>query len=312
MDADFIAFLAAAGREPLAARFFSALGSRIAAPARERRVREAVEREAARAGPRGRGRAGGELELEQAAEAGGGERGARRASNAVRLSATGSRPRRLARELDLAERRPTRSPGARPLRSAREADSAPGPSRFATLPAPAATAGVRRPSADLAPQAAARARRRRSSSARSSRSSHRSTTSTRSSSGEPSNPSGARRYPHWQLCLADDGSTERAHARVPAQRSPASPGSTVSFGDANRGIAAATQPRARGGRGRVRRLPRPRRRARPGCAPRMRPAAEREAGHRRDLHRRGQDRPSRRARASRSSSPTGRPSSSAA
>ena len=42
-------FVEAAGREPLVARFFAALGDRIAAPAQERRARAAVEAEAARA-----------------------------------------------------------------------------------------------------------------------------------------------------------------------------------------------------------------------------------------------------------------------
>ena len=48
VDADFLDFLGAAGRDSLAARFFAALGSRIAAPARERRARAAVEHEAQR------------------------------------------------------------------------------------------------------------------------------------------------------------------------------------------------------------------------------------------------------------------------
>ena len=42
-------FVEAAGREPLVARFFAALGDRIAAPAQERRARAAVEAEATRA-----------------------------------------------------------------------------------------------------------------------------------------------------------------------------------------------------------------------------------------------------------------------
>ena len=48
VDADFLDFLVAAERDSLAARFFAALGSRIAAPARERRARAAVEHEAQR------------------------------------------------------------------------------------------------------------------------------------------------------------------------------------------------------------------------------------------------------------------------
>ncbi len=66
VDADFLDFLAAANSDPLAARFFSALGSRIADPDRERRARVAAEREVEAANE---ARAAVELELRQRQDA---------------------------------------------------------------------------------------------------------------------------------------------------------------------------------------------------------------------------------------------------
>ncbi len=97
-------------------------------------------------------------------------------------------------------------------------------------------------------------------------------------------------YPHWELCIADDASTDPAVPRLLARAAARIPASGSSDGPrtANRG---GHQHGARAGAGRLRRLHGPRRRAcRPTRSLRGGQGDPARAGPRPDLQRRGQDR----------------------
>ena len=102
-------------------------------------------------------------------------------------------------------------------------------------------------------------------------------------------------YPHWQLCIADDGSTN-APTRDYLATLAGDPAISVISLPREPGDRRSHEQCARGRIRRVRRVPRPRRRARPGGVARVRSRDRRAPGHRRRLHRRGQDRPARQAK----------------
>ena len=232
VDADFLDFLAAANSDPLAARFFSALGSRIAEPDHERRAREAAEREV---GAANEARAAVEFELRQRQDA---EDRTRAELDALRAERDRLETQLLSLDLDLANvvhsiswrvtaplrrtkrtlrrarratrrfRRPHLRPGSGALSVATAAN---GPAARSTPLVLRPLISIVTPVHDIDPEFLRRA------------------------------VESVRRqtYPNWQLCLADDGSTnERTLEYLRALAGE--PGIEVSFDDANRGIAAAS------------------------------------------------------------------------
>ena len=232
VDADFLDFLAAANSDPLAARFFSALGSRIAAtgPRATRPRRGRAEAEAAAQPPR----------LAAAVERGATARRADRRGELDALRAERDRLETQLRALDLDLANVVHSiswrvtaPLRRAKRMSRRARRA--SRRFRRRPSRPARARRRSPR----PPTARHRARPRSSSARSSRSSLRSTTPTPSGSGGRSSPSGARPIPTGSSASPTTARPTSARSSTCAALA-AEPGIEVSFGDANRGIAAAT------------------------------------------------------------------------
>ena len=318
----FVEFLDAADRDPATGSFFAALGNRVAEPARQRLLLSAAEqrlagREAELASGDRRSRTGRELAADELGHERDRSRGRRRArarpggrrqAEKLRSERDRAEAQVRAREHDLADI--LRSPSWRltaPLRSAKQ-EPAPRPLSGRDGPTSAARSGAgalpRRPTAPLrrhgrADLPAARLGRHprlrhRPEVARGGRSSRSGPRPTRTgSSASPTTAPRTRRRSRISLACR---TTRR---------------SAVSHGE-NGGIAAATNRALASRRGRVRRVPRPRRRARPRCAARVRPPSQREA------RRRTSSTPTRTSStaaaggASRSSSPTGRPSSSAA
>ncbi len=227
VEAEFAAFLESAGRDPATASFFAALGSRVAEPARQQRRLAAVgEQLATLTGEREQARALAErLRLERdSAEA---------TAEKLRLERGRAEAQARAREHDLAE----------VLRS---------PSWRLTAPLRSAKRKLRH-----ARYLAERARRRRAGAALI-RTAERSRPATAAEldyrplvsvltpvyETDPKwlaaavDSVRAQSYPHWQLCLADDGSTSRPTLDY-LRSLEREPSINVSFGE-NGGIAAAT------------------------------------------------------------------------
>jgi O-antigen biosynthesis protein len=249
VEPTFLDFLEAAEREPLASQFFSALGGRIALPARERRARAAVER------------ARDELELQS-------EQRLQAANQAhAELDASRSESERLRVERE--RLRVERDRLETQLR-AREADLAGLVSSLSwRITAPLRT--VKR-NARRARRLARRFRRPRfpRGYASGSGADGGERSGVPAAGGSPPGPRESRllvrplisvitpvyntdpewlrravdsvrhqTYPHWQLCLVDDGSTNKQTVEY-LRGIAADSAIDVLYGDANRGIAAAT------------------------------------------------------------------------
>jgi GT2 family glycosyltransferase len=260
VDAEFLDFLEAAEREPLASRFFSALGSRIALPARERRARAAFELDAERRiHTADEARAAAESDAERRVQAADEARAAAELEAEERLDAANrsraeSERRQLERDRVETQLRAREADLAGVVRSASWRITT--PLRTAKRNARRARRAVRRfrrPNLSRGyasssgidadePAAAASPRRRRESPLL-----HRPLVSIVTPVfntdpewlGRAVESVRGQTYPHWQLCLADDGSTnERTleYLRGIADDSAID----VLYGNANRGIAAAS------------------------------------------------------------------------
>jgi GT2 family glycosyltransferase len=245
VDDDFLEFLAAAERDALAARFFAALGNRIAAPARERRARVAAQHEVERLIQAAddartaieRERAALEVEMQRRLEAEVQRRLEAEAETRLKLDAVHTARDRLETQVATLEFELTnvvRSVSWRvtaPLRR----------TKYVLRRARRAAQRLRRPRLPpYAPAGRVQALHRPPLV-------HRPLVSIVTPVYD-TDPEWLRRavesvrrqtYPHWQLCLADDGSTNKRTLEY-LRTLVDEPGIELSFGDANRGIAAAS------------------------------------------------------------------------
>jgi len=235
VDAQFLDFLAGAERDPLASRFFATLGSRIALPMGERRARAAVEHDAEQS-RRAANEARAELDAQRSeterlqlerdrveAQLRAREADLARVVHSIswRLTAplrAAKRDARRARRVVRRLRRPT-FPGGYASSSRADAPERVGGATGASPPGPRESELLLRPLVSIVtpvyntdPQWLRRA------------------------------VDSVRRqtYPRWQLCLADDGSTNARTLEY--LRTLAADGAAIDvlFGDSNRGIAAAS------------------------------------------------------------------------
>jgi GT2 family glycosyltransferase len=231
----FLAFIEAAGRDPVVARLFAALGERVAAPEHERRARAAAD-ELVRTAESGRSAAERQAADAAVAVADAGARLTEAQSERDRLGLERDQleTQLLAREADLVN--VIRSPSWRvtaPLRTAK------GKVRRARHLVWRAGRRRRVPRGTASP--AARPRRP----VQPLRSQPLVTVVTPVYDTDPKWLARAvdsvrrQTYPRWQLCLADDGSTNRATLEY-LRSLAGDPAIDVRFGEANEGIAAAT------------------------------------------------------------------------
>ena len=278
----FVRLLRRAGRDAAtASRFFAALGERVAAPAQraplargERRRAAGGVRGAGTGDPHGRARRRPGSGVESRAPRTPRSSGRRRTSSGGRrkrltgcgASATGRRRSAAGARAGPGRGRPLAVVAADRAAPLRQAQPLPRPLRPRRLRR--RQARPRRPALLQAGRGCRADGGASFATGRSSRSSPPCTRPTRGGSARPSSRSAAQTYPHWQLCLADDGSTSEAtlaylalaRGRPVDQRQPRR----------ERRDRRGDEQGARERRGRVRRVPRPRRRARPRCIARVR------------------------------------------